>query len=562
MQVERNIESARLAGYTRVSTAAQAEEGFSLDEQARQIEGHASREGMELVTIYREEGVSGRTRNRPALQRMLADAQAGRFDRLIVPAIDRLGRSTRDTLTTLDELETAHVTVVFLRENIDMATATGRFVRTMLAGLAEMEAENIGARVKDSIVARAREGRGHGGAPGFGYQYVGHGVCEIVPEEAVIVQRIYREHNDGRSIRDIAKELATTTGREWGPSHISKMLRRRLYLGGPHTPQIIDCDTWERAAAIRASRDTGGSRGRTPRGEHLLTRGRLKCTCGPSMAARTWPDLQLYVCMRNATYGKGTCPQPNLRREDVDGAIRAYFAEYVLDPEGTRQQIVAARQARDAEHGALRVAAEADVAKVATHIERVEADYLNGDLKAADYSRLHKRLEREHGAALDRMAVLSEHEEPLDVAEDKILNLVADIKAAETVPALRVALAATFESFTVTPLWTGADVPPVHLDLAIGDYALVPKIRAEAIAGYVTTTGEVAVTIPQPKRDSLYLNLVSGGTSRYCNANLAISAKAGAATAPPQIVPLGSSTVTSTTRRGFPAGTYPTKEAT
>jgi hypothetical protein len=132
------------------------------------------------------------------------------------------------------------------------------------------------------------------------------------------------------------------------------------------------------------------------------------------------------------------------------------------------------------------------------------------------------------------------------------------------VPALRVALSVTFESFALRRF--DAAGAPVPIDLGLAEYVLAPKIREELLAGTVMVDDEEGEAFPMtlPSSAPLYLNAdnQSGGTSRYWRANLAISAKAGAATTPPQIAPRGSSTVTSMTSRGSFAGTRPTKEAT
>jgi hypothetical protein len=108
--------------------------------------------------------------------------------------------------------------------------------------------------------------------------------------------------------------------------------------------------------------------------------------------------------------------------------------------------------------------------------------------------------------------------------------------------------------------------PPVPIDLGLAEYVLAPKIRQALVAGTIMVEDEESVAFPMtlPSSAPLYLNADNqyGGTSWYWRANLAISAKAGAATTPPQIAPRGSSTVTSMTSPGSFAGTKPTKEAT
>ncbi len=80
------------AAYVRVSTVEQAEEGHSLAAQERSARAYAmARDWGEVTTLYADACVSGSTTDRPALQRLLADARAGLVDRLIVTKLDRIG---------------------------------------------------------------------------------------------------------------------------------------------------------------------------------------------------------------------------------------------------------------------------------------------------------------------------------------------------------------------------------------------------------------------------------------------------------------------------------------
>src|ERR1051326_3382234 len=97
---------ARAVGYARVSTQRQADEGLSLDVQESRMREHAVNAGMIWGGCYTDAGISGRRADkRPALQEMLADARAGSFDLLVIPALDRLGRNSRDLADILDDLQ-------------------------------------------------------------------------------------------------------------------------------------------------------------------------------------------------------------------------------------------------------------------------------------------------------------------------------------------------------------------------------------------------------------------------------------------------------------------------
>ena len=113
-----------------------------------------------------EAGVSGRRDDRPALAKVIAGV--GGIDVLVVPKLDRLGRSTRHLLETVERLEAADVRLVSLKDHLDTSTPSGRLLLRVLASVAEFESDMIGERVAAVNVARMRQGKAHGRAP-FGY---------------------------------------------------------------------------------------------------------------------------------------------------------------------------------------------------------------------------------------------------------------------------------------------------------------------------------------------------------------------------------------------------------
>ena len=151
----------RAAGYIRVSTERQAKEGLSLPEQEGRIRAYAEAHGWELVEVFADRGVSGRRDDRPALGRLLGELD--RIDRLIIPKLDRLGRSNRHLLDVFDRLDAADVELVSVSEAIDTSTPIGKLLRSVLSAMAEFEADNISERVKAVTERRARGGGHHGG---------------------------------------------------------------------------------------------------------------------------------------------------------------------------------------------------------------------------------------------------------------------------------------------------------------------------------------------------------------------------------------------------------------
>src|SRR4051794_10116937 len=156
------------------------------------------------------------------------------IDRLVIPKLDRLGRSNRHLHTLFEEFADADVSLVSLADSIDTSTSAGRLMRNMLANFAEFESDTIGERVKSVTAARVEQGKHHGRPP-FGYAS-----CDgaLLPAElaASVVRRIFEDVHAGASQRALARTLnaegaTTETGGLWVQGTISSLLRNVTYVG-------------------------------------------------------------------------------------------------------------------------------------------------------------------------------------------------------------------------------------------------------------------------------------------------------------------------------------------
>lgn len=140
--------------YCRVSTADQ-----SCERQERDLRAFAERAGYAVVGVFKETG-SGVKLDRIERRKVMALAQARRIDVVLVTELSRWGRSTLDLLETLRELEARRVSVVAMSGmTFDLASATGRMMATVLAGIAEFERELLRERVRSGLAAARARGR-------------------------------------------------------------------------------------------------------------------------------------------------------------------------------------------------------------------------------------------------------------------------------------------------------------------------------------------------------------------------------------------------------------------
>jgi len=225
----------RAAGYIRVSQERNARNGYGLDAQDTDIRRHAAYRVLELVGVYREAGVSGYERERPELERLLADAKAGKFDVVIFPSIDRAGRSVKDVIEIDCALREAGVGVVFVREGIDTSTPTGEFFRNVMASLAQLEGRIIADRLTKGRQRKAAGGGYVGGWLPYGYRHEA-GAVAVIPEQADVVKRIFEWRSEGLSYREIACRLESEgaqaqRGGSWQVSTLRRIVSNRFYLG-------------------------------------------------------------------------------------------------------------------------------------------------------------------------------------------------------------------------------------------------------------------------------------------------------------------------------------------
>jgi site-specific DNA recombinase len=159
----------RVAIYIRISTD-EEHQPFSLEAQIAKLSAYVtSQPGWELVgKPYRDEA-SGATLERPALQKALAAARAGRFDVLLVYQVDRLARSLRGLVHILDELDQAGVVFRSATEPFDTSTPAGRMLVQMLGVFAQFERDMIIDRVINGMERKAAKGQWCGGYRPYGY---------------------------------------------------------------------------------------------------------------------------------------------------------------------------------------------------------------------------------------------------------------------------------------------------------------------------------------------------------------------------------------------------------
>ena len=178
----------RTAIYTRVSTREQ-----NLDSQLVPLQRYAEARGFTVVDVYQDLGVSGRCKSRPALNRLMNDAEKRKFDAVLVWKFDRFARSTKHLVDSLDRFQELGVGFISYTENIDTSSSMGKVVFTIISAIAEFERDLIRERVKTGLAA-ARE----------------RGVRLGRPPVEIDVEQIVKLRQAGMSMRQIAGEVGVS----------------------------------------------------------------------------------------------------------------------------------------------------------------------------------------------------------------------------------------------------------------------------------------------------------------------------------------------------------------
>ncbi len=224
----------RVAGYVRVSQEKSVHK-FGLDAQTNDIERYVEYRGWPPAKIYREEGGAGYRRDRPTLERMLADARAGKLDVVVFPSIDRAARSVADMIDIDAILRDANVGVIFVREGVDTSSPMGQFFRNVCASVAQFEGKLMYERLSKGKLRKAALGGYIGGHLPYGYKSVS--ANSVVDEEAAAVVRlVFRLRIEGNSYSEIVAELKrrnvkTARGGRWGWGAVGGLLGNPYYAG-------------------------------------------------------------------------------------------------------------------------------------------------------------------------------------------------------------------------------------------------------------------------------------------------------------------------------------------
>ena len=234
-------------GYCRVSTETQAEKGYGLEAQEKEIRKYALAHGYELERMFLDAGISGNLKDtdddeaiskREALMEMLSLLEKG--DTVIVLNTSRLWRSDMTKAIIRRELMKREARIISVEQpKYDLYTKDPNdyLINAIMEALDVYERMSISLKLARGRTVKAKGGDKPAGNCPFGYQYAADKKSvEIDPVEAATVKMMFSEAQKGLSLHKIAdvlnaKDIKTRRGKAWSAGNVQVILRNRFYIG-------------------------------------------------------------------------------------------------------------------------------------------------------------------------------------------------------------------------------------------------------------------------------------------------------------------------------------------
>ena len=346
---QENTRKLRVAAYARVSSNSEDQKHSFAAQNAYYSKLITDNPDWELTDIYADQGITGTSIDkRDDFLRMMEDCRKGRIDRILVKSSSRFARNAKESLEAVRELAALGVSVCFEEQNIDTAQVSGEVLIAIFAALAQRESEAISKRRRWSYQMQMKKGQFNTCQAPIGYRLDGREL-EVIPEEAKVVQRIFREYLSGRNSRELARMLneENVLGLDWKYNTIDYILQNERYAGNAllqkryttdtlpfclkknrgERPQyfvedineaIVSQKIFDKAQALRRER-------RVAQGQmHNKVSQHMRCSCGSPIRAKQVRDRWYWVCCWHDE--RHTCPLMPIPEEEVEQAfLRLYY---------------------------------------------------------------------------------------------------------------------------------------------------------------------------------------------------------------------------------------------
>lgn len=321
--------------YARFSSSSQRE--ASIEEQVKICREYAEKNKHSIIKVYSDCAISGKTDDRPQLQKLLFDSSKQMFQAVLVYSIDRFGRDLTQTLLNEKRLNDNEVILLSATEHFT-DDASGRFFRNIMMSYAQFYSDELSAKIRRGMDYNAERCIFNGGGIPLGYKINKEKKFEVDPDTAPIVKLIFEMYADGKTVTEINKHLnaqgyKTSKGRAFNKNSLHTMLTNRRYLGyyiygGIETkggiPQIIPDELFEKVAEKLKTNKKAPARAKA-KVEYLLT---TKLFCGHckdmmvgfSGTGKQGKTYRYYVCRKTLNNPK-SCNKKRVGKDYIEDLV-------------------------------------------------------------------------------------------------------------------------------------------------------------------------------------------------------------------------------------------------
>ena len=329
--------------YARYSSHSQKD--ASIEQQIKECLAYAKSQGIRIVATYSDRAITGKTDRRADFQRMMRDAEKGKFRYVIAWKSNRMGRNMLQAMMNEAKLNDLGIRVLYTEEDFD-DTAAGRFALRSMMNVNQFYSENMAEDIKRGLYDNASKCKiANGGLP-LGYKKGEDMRYALDPPKDEIVREIFGRVACGEPFVDIAADLnargiKTSRGGQWGKNSFHALLTNERYTGvyiygdiriEGGVPQIVDKGLFLRVQEVLKTKKNPQGRHRT-NGEYLLT-GKLFCghckspMVGISGTGKSGKLHYYYICQKKRM--EKSCDKATVRRDTIEREVARAIRDYIM----------------------------------------------------------------------------------------------------------------------------------------------------------------------------------------------------------------------------------------
>ena len=321
--------------YGRYSSNNQTEQ--SIEGQLHVCQKFAEQNDMIILKEYVDRAISGKTDERPAFQKMIADSNKKQFEGVLVYKLDRFARNSFHAAIYKQKLSDNGVGVISATENISN-NPEGRMLEGFLNHINQFYSEELSQKVNRGLNESFHKGYYMKKIPPFGYQIIDR---KLVPDEATapLAREIFERYDKGQKIVQIADWLnslgmTNQLGNKWRPMNISTHLHNRTYMGEYYYGQFKEpmpvpaLVTKELFSSVQEKLKASANRSHKKSDYDFILTGKMICAeCGHAVSGSTAHGKNHYYYCRHCKKENRHCIPADYLHQKVFDALAEYLTE-------------------------------------------------------------------------------------------------------------------------------------------------------------------------------------------------------------------------------------------